>query len=307
MQLAPIVLFVYNRTWHTKQTLEALAKNELSDQSRLIIYADGPKENASEEDKKKIQEVRNIIKEKQWCKSVEIIESEKNNGLASSIILGVSEVVEKHGQIIVLEDDLITSPYFLKYMNEALALYKNEENVFAISGFMYPLLKKIPTTSFISFGESWGWGTWKRAWNFFEPDGKKLLDLLIEKNLTNKFDFNNSYPFTQMLIDQIAGKNSSWAIRWCATIFLNEKLMLVPNMSLVRNIGNDGSGTHTLSNDSLSPLSLLNLNITLKKIPIIESIETRNAIVRFFLFYNGSISRTNKILLQFKKLWNHLR
>lgn len=307
MHLAPIVLFAYNRARHTKLTLEALEKNELSDQSVLIIYADGPKENASEEDKKKIQEVRTIIKEKQWCKSVEIIESEKNNGLAYSIIKGVSEVVEKYGKVIVLEDDLITSPCFLKYMNEALDLYKDEENVYAISGFMYPLLKKIQTTSFISFGESWGWGTWKRAWDFFEPDGKKLLDQLIEKNLTRKFDFNSTSPFTQMLKDQISGKNNSWAIRWCATIFLKEKFMLVPGISLVKNIGNDGSGTHSGLSDSISPLDLLNFKINVNKIPIKESKETRKAIAHFFLIYNRSVNRTKRILLHFKKLWNHLK
>ena len=137
--LAPIVLFVYNRPWHTEQTLNALMQNELADQSVLYIYADGPKENATEEQLKKIEEVRHVIRTKKWCKEVHIIESEKNKGLADSIINGVTEIVNKYGKVIVLEDDIVTSKGFLKYMNEALELYKEEDKVYHISGYMFPV------------------------------------------------------------------------------------------------------------------------------------------------------------------------
>ena len=172
---APIVLFVYNRPWHTLQTLNALMKNELADQHVLYIYSDGPKIKAANDEVKKIEEVRKLIRTKQWCKEVYIVESETNRGLADSIINGVTEIVNKHGKIIVLEDDLITSAGFLNYMNIALNLYKNEKNVMHISGYMFPTEKKLPETFFLVFTSCWGWGTWDRAWQSFDLSARNLL------------------------------------------------------------------------------------------------------------------------------------
>src|SRR5687767_6286773 len=104
--LAPIVLFVYNRPWHTLKTLEALSKNFLADQSKLYVYADGEKDDASDSSKHRIKEVRQLIREKKWCAEVEIIEHQRNLGLADSVTKGVTEILDKHGRIIVLEDDI---------------------------------------------------------------------------------------------------------------------------------------------------------------------------------------------------------
>ncbi len=131
--LAPIILFTYNRPWHTRQTIEALQKNLYADKSRLIILSDGPK---TEIDVPKVQKVREYIKTVKGFRSIEIIEREKNWGLANNIIDGVTRIINEYGKIIVLEDDIVTSPYFLKFMNEALEFYKDEERVMHISGYM---------------------------------------------------------------------------------------------------------------------------------------------------------------------------
>jgi GT2 family glycosyltransferase len=210
-QLAPIILFVYNRPQHTLQTLNALQNNELSKDSVLYIFADGIKENASSETIQKINETRKIIKNKKWCKEVFIIEREQNFGLAKSVIMGVTEIINNYHKAIVLEDDLVTSPYFLKYMNEALDKYEHINSVACISGYIYPI-NNLPDLFFIKGADCWGWATWKRAWDLFEPNSQILLDQIIEKGLEREFDFDGSYPYVQMLKNQVAGLNNSWAI-----------------------------------------------------------------------------------------------
>lgn len=270
MTLAPIILFAYNRPSHTLQTLEALALNELAKESVLYIFSDGIKENADSNSIQKINETREIIKSKQWCKEVIIIERQQNFGLAKSVIEGVTEIINKFQKVIVLEDDLVTSPYFLKFMNETLHKYEKEESVACISAYIYPI-DNLPELFFIKGADCWGWATWKRAWDLFEPDGSKLLNIIESKKLTSEFDLNKSYPYTKMLREQISGLNHSWAIRWYASAFIKNKLCLYPGKSLVNNIGTDGSGTHDGSTDvyntvvAQAPIILKDLKIEVNK------------------------------------------
>ena len=148
MPLAPIILFCYNRPEHTRKTLLSLKQNYLAEQSTLIIYVDGPKAEASEEQKNRIAEVKKVIREDQWCKDVMIIESDTNKGLASSVMQGVTETVNKYGKVIVLEDDLVSDTWFLKFMNEALTVYENSSDVACISGYIYPVKGILPETFF---------------------------------------------------------------------------------------------------------------------------------------------------------------
>jgi hypothetical protein len=240
-QLAPIVLFVYNRPWHTRQTVEALQQDELAAQNDLFIFCDGSK---SVVERESVSQVREYVRGINGFKSVKVFEREKNFGLASSIISGVTEIVNKQGKIIVLEDDMVTSPYFLRYMNYALELYENEEKVISIHGYVYPIKAKLPVTFFLKGADCWGWGTWKRGWDLFEADGSKLLNELQDRKLERRFDFNGTYDYIGMLKGQIEGKNDSWAVRWYASALLNDRLTLYPGQSLVQNIGNDASGTH---------------------------------------------------------------
>lgn len=241
MTLAPIILFVYNRPQHTLSTIKALKQNYLAEGSEIYIFSDGFK---NESDKRKVDEVRSIIKGITGFKRISVIEREKNIGLANSVISGVTEIINKFGKVIVLEDDLVTSPYFLQYMNEALELYEKEENVISIHGYIYPIKRELPETFFIKGADCWGWATWKRGWDLFEPDGRKLLNQLKENNLFNDFDLGGSVKNIKMLKKQIAKKNDSWAIRWHASAFIKNKLTLYPGKSLVKNIGTDGEGTH---------------------------------------------------------------
>lgn len=278
LNLSPIALFVYNRPGHTKQTIEALQKNELAVESDLIIFSDGPKNEGA---KLGVHEVREYLKSINGFRSIRIIERKENYGLAKSIIAGVGEVVNKYGKIIVLEDDLIASPYFLRYMNEALVYYEAEESVISIHGYIYPVKGEIPETFFIKGADCWGWATWKRGWDLFESDGKKLLQELEARKLNKEFDFDGSYPYIQMLKGQIKGFNNSWAIRWYASAFLRNKLTLYPGHSLVSNIGFDNSGIHTGKTRAFY-VSIYNQPIKINQMPIGENEGARLAIIKYF-------------------------
>ena len=175
MSLAPIALFVYNRLEHLEKTINALQNNILALDSELYIFSDGAKDEKSSE---QVNKIRKYIKTISEFKKIIVIEREKNLGLANSIISGVTEVINKYGKIIVLEDDMVTSRYFLKYMNEALEYYENEDRVISIHGYIYPVKKELPNTFFMKGADCWGWATWKRGWDLFEHDGKKLLQEL---------------------------------------------------------------------------------------------------------------------------------
>jgi Glycosyl transferase family 2 len=278
MKLAPIALFTYNRLIHTRRTLEALQKNEWANESELYIFSDGPK---TEKEVNTIKETRNYLHTIDGFKSVTIIERETNLGLAANIISGVNQILDRYDNIIVLEDDLITSPYFLRYLNDGLALYENEKEVISIHGYLYPVRGPLPETFFIKIADCYGWATWKRGWDLFEPDGNKLLHSLIESKQEFAFDFQDTYPFTQMLKDQTEGKNNSWAIRWYASAFLKNKLTLFPGKSLVNHIGSDGSGTHSGFSDVLDT-SISERRIEVSKIKIVQDEQAYKAFVRFF-------------------------
>lgn len=277
MSNAPIVLFVYNRLEHTKRTVEALRMNDLSITSDLYIYSDGAKDIHSEI---KVKNVRDYLSTISGFKSINIIKSNVNLGLANSIINGVTEIVNRFGKIIVLEDDHITSPFFLRFMNQALEMYKDEKEVASIHGYIYPITE-LPETFFIKGADCWGWATWSRAWQYFEPDGKKLMEIIRSNKTKKEFNFNNSYDYYRMLENQIEGKNDSWAIRWYASAFINNMYTLYPGQSLVYNSGNDGTGTHSKS--SFNYNVKLAQKINLNKIAILENIENRK---KFEIYFN---------------------
>jgi len=241
MNFAPIVLFTYKRLWHTKQTVEALQKNLYADQSELFIFSDGAK---NEKDELKVKEVREYLKTIKGFKKIEIIERDKNWGLANNIIDGVTEIVNNFGKVIVLEDDIITSPYFLKYMNEALERYEEEKKVMHISGYMFPIKTDgLPDTFFLKPTSCWGWATWKRAWKYFERSPQKQIKLLSKEQIKD-FNLNNSYNYWSQVILNYEGKLHTWAIFWYLSVYLKRGLSLHPRESLTKNIGTDETGTH---------------------------------------------------------------
>lgn len=239
---APIALFVFNRPDHTLQTLDRLKKNELAAESELFIFSDGPR---SPKDETGVNQVRIIARQVNGFKNVKVIEREYNMGLAKSIINGVSELVDIYGRVIVFEDDLISSPYILKYFNDALGRYQDDKKVMHISSYIFPLGNTdLPETFFFRAAFSWGWATWARAWKNFEPDIDKLIAQFDNEKI-QQFSIEGTMNFWKQMQDFKAGKNNSWAIRWYASIFLTGGLTLNPSRSLVHNIGHDGSGTHS--------------------------------------------------------------
>jgi hypothetical protein len=278
MALAPIVLFVYNRPWHTKQTVEALLKNIYASESELFIFSDGPKnENVTE----KVNEVRNYIKSLSGFKSINIIESSENKGLADSIIEGVTDVVNQYGKIIVLEDDIVTSPGFLKYMNDALTLYEMDEKVMHISGYVFPVKEILPITFFYNSTSCWGWATWAHAWKYFNNDANSLLDKINNAKIIHQFNIEGSYDFLSQLIENKNGKMKTWAVKWYASVFLNNGLSLHPYPSLVNNIGNDGNGENCGKTDIYN-WEYLAEYIPIKRIKLKESRNARKHISNFF-------------------------
>jgi hypothetical protein len=287
MNCAPIALFVYNRPWHTRQTVEALQKNELAEDSDLFIFSDAPKK---PEAAAAVQEVRDYISHISGFKSIKIIEREENMGLANSIINGVTKVCGEYDRVIVLEDDLVTTPYFLRFMNDALDLYEHEESIISIHGYMYPVMENLPETFFLRGADCWGWATWKRGWGLFEPDGGKLLASLKSQHLEREFNFGGSYDYLGMLDSQVKGENDSWAIRWYASAFLKNKLTLYPGRSLVLNIGNDNSGTHCGATEIFSG-DIIARPVAVGGIPIVARLEARSAVAKYFATDKDSLLR----------------
>lgn len=284
-KLAPIALFVYNRPDHTRRTLLSLQKNVLADESRLFIFSDAAKTDA---DKAKVNEVRKIIKEVTGFKSVKVIERIENMGLASSIISGVTQLVNEYGNIIVFEDDLLSSPYTLQYFNEALSRYADEEKVMNISAYMYNLKgANLPETFFFRAISSWGWATWARAWNNFEPDIDKLLNQ-FDADKKHRFTIDNTMNFWRQVREFKAGKNNSWAIRWYASIFLNGGLSLNPSHSLINNIGHDGTGVHSNIEDTYT-VRVAQQPITYFPDVIEEHPAGYEAVKNFFKYRKGSL------------------
>jgi len=296
MSLAPIAVFAYNRSDHFRRVTEALARNPEATASRLFIYSDAPKNASAAE---RVAQVRSHARNIKGFGSVEVVEQQSNQGVARSIINGVTDLATKFGSVIVLEDDLLPSPHFLAYMNDALCFYANDDRVISVHGYSYPVSTKLPDTFFLRGADCWGWATWKRGWDLFEPDGRKLLSELERKNLTRRFDLDNSYQFTQMLRDCIAGRNDSWAIRWHASAFLQGKLTLYPGSSQVQNIGADGSGIHVSNTRSFDNIEW-GRAVTVGNIDVEESQLARRAFAAYLAQLRPSM--TMRVLRRLRKL-----
>lgn len=275
---APLALFVYNRLRLTQQTIDALVANDLAPETDLFIFSDGPK---SSDDAARVSGVRSYVGSISGFRSITLKSQPRNLGLSASIISGVTELCEKFGRVIVVEDDLITSRHFLLYMNSALDMYKDDQDVISIHGYVYPLQTRIGETFFLRGADCWGWATWKRGWDLFKGDAGALLTELEKSGLQREFDFKY-YPYTEMLRQQARGRNDSWAIRWYASAFLLGKLTLYPGRSLVQNVGTDGSGTHSGWAFGTRRESVATAKVQVNRLPLIEDALARREFERFF-------------------------
>ena len=285
MKLAPIVIFCYNRPHHLKKTLNSLKKNKLSKQSDVWFFSDGHKQE-DKKNEKLVNSVRSIIKNTNGFKKKKIIFHQGNIGLKKNILNGVSKVLKKYKKVIVLEDDIEVSVFFLKYMNDSLNKYQKKRKVWHISGWNYDINFKnnMEEVFFIKNMNCWGWGTWQDRWRkiIIKPD---FFIKKFDTQMINKFDLSNSLNNWSQLLRNKNKKLKTWAIFWNATIFYNNGLCLNPLKSLTRNIGFDGSGTNSLKiykkKKKLSNLKKFNYpdkleeNLIIKK-EIIQSFKKKN-------------------------------
>jgi hypothetical protein len=243
---SPVALFAFNRPDHTAKTLEALSKNDLASETDVTIFCDGPR---SEEDHESVAAVRAVAQKASGFGRVSMVERSQNLGLAGSVIRGVTEMLRGNETVIVVEDDLVTVPFFLSFMNEGLERYANEERVISVCAYTHPTEKTLPEVFFLPGAHCWGWATWRRGWDLFEHDPFKCLDELDRRGLLFEFDVNGAAPYSHFMLRAAIGEADSWALRWMASAISNNKLSLYPGRSLVDNIGNEGSGTNAGQHD----------------------------------------------------------
>lgn len=313
-ELAPIVIFAYNRVDHLKATIDHLKKNELAKDSDVYIYSDAAK---SIEDLSKVDEVRKYLKTINGFSSLKIVEREYNWGLSRSIIDGVTSVVNKYGKIIVLEDDLVTSPYFLNFMNDGLNTYKNVSKVCQIMGYSYVERFKeeynLDETYFVKGSDCLGWATWRDAWLFFSADSYELIATIEKNRQQREFNRNDTYNYMEMLNQQAKGEVDSWAIRWYASAFLNNLYTLYPLKSLVLHIGNDGEGANYNSIDSkYDPLNVsVNMSdrVPVIKMDVLEKTNTNLAYNAYLRSYKRPlwIKLKNKLRLLLRNVMSKLK
>lgn len=244
--LAPVILFVYNRLDHTRQTVEALQKNELAAESTLYVFADGAKEDATDEQREKVQDVRNYIHSITGFKEIIIVEAPKNKGLANSVITGVTKVINKHGKVIVVEDDIVTHPFFLRFMNDCLDVYEKRHDIFMIGGFgrniKFPLFHK-NDVYLVHRSNSWGWSTWKDRWMKADWNVGDYDTMCTDIIAQEKFN-RGGFDMFSLLKAQMEGRIDSWAIRWDYCMYKNNAFCVNPVKTFIRNQGLDGSGIH---------------------------------------------------------------
>jgi glycosyltransferase involved in cell wall biosynthesis len=242
-ELAPIALFVYNRPEHLRRTVESLRANKIAQRSDLFVFADGAK---NESVASAVGAVRKFIRTIEGFKSVTLTERDRNFGLAASVITGVTQLVEQFGRVIAVEDDLLTAPDFLNFMNCALERYRDEGRMFSVSGFNFAVNTPgdYPYDVFCSCRcSSWGWGTWKDRWEKTDWSVSDFGEFRSDKVQQRSFN-RGGEDLSRMLALQMAGKIDSWAIRWAYAHFTHNAAALLPVVSRVYNIGLDGSGVH---------------------------------------------------------------
>ncbi len=287
MVLAPIAFFCFNRADKTKLALEALVKNHLAKDSEIYIFCDGPR---NIKDLSHIEEVHKVVESFKGFKKKHVFKREINYGPQFSIIYGINQVFEKHNSIIVIEDDIITSKDFLKFINNSLEFYKDEKNIWCVTGFNYPnslisYPKNYKEDIFFVKGKnaSWGWGGWKDRWQKIDFDVKDYEAFKQNPESIKSFNRAGSNMF-DMLRMQKEGRIKAWDIQMCYAMFKNSGYALHPIKPITKNIGFDASGTHTESNQDITNFDFENFSdFKLKKL---SDIPNNNLAEKSYLDYH---------------------
>ena len=271
------MLFVYNRPDLLKKVITNLKKNSLSKKSELYIFSDAAKKNKF--DFVNVSSVRNYIKKIKGFKKINIIERKKNLGLYENITSGLNLIFKKKKTAIILEDDILVSKHFLKYMNDSLKFYKNNIKVGSICGSLPFLSKNLPNTFFLHYQDCWGWATWKRSWKLYSHNSSLLLKKINQKKLKKKFDLDNNYKFSKYLKENII-KKRSWATNWYASLFIKKKINLFPGYQMCKNIGFGSMSTNSKIEFELFDLSFKKIEV--KKIDLQESILGYKELTKYY-------------------------
>ncbi len=286
MKLSPIAIFAFNRPEYLERLLTSLQRNREFLDSPTFLFIDGSRNHT---ENKKVLEVEAIARSKEWARNLQIIKSDSNRGLSKSLMAGIDLVLNLYDRIIVLEDDLIVGETFLEYCNRGLDLYELFPNVASIQGYTVDVHYTARDTYFLRGADCWGWATWKNRWVEMTRDGSQLLSRLSDAKLQTEFDLDGAYPYTQMLRRQADGKLDSWAIRWHASMFLQNRVSLYPRRTLVENLGQDGSGTHSGSK-KFEPRELVFFRPELSEIQVAETKKVRKEIKRVLRKKYGTYS-----------------
>lgn len=251
MSFAPIVMFVYNRADHFEKTVTALSKCAEAVQSDLCIFSDAAK---SEKDAEQVEAVRRLahrVKQSGDFKSVRITESKENKGLANSVISGVTQVMEQYGRVIVLEDDCVPSPFFLRYMNTCLDFYDQDHTIGSVAGYAPPIVfpDDYEKDVFAAYRScSWGWATWKDRWENVDWRLDSIQELYHNPDLIKKLNSCGTDRFVRLYRQTKSNKNS-WSVKFGYHLVRNDRLTVYPRFSYIDNIGCDSTGVHSKAGD----------------------------------------------------------
>jgi glycosyltransferase involved in cell wall biosynthesis len=289
----PIAVFAYNRPRHLDRLIECLLNSELFSRSPVFVFCDGARDQHAQE---AVAQTRSVAR-RRLGSIAKVIDSARNMGLAQSIIAGVTELCDRYGSVIVLEDDLELHPRCLEFLNAAIRHYANDAGVYHVNAYRYPL-PPASTPHLSRLTSSWGWATWQRAWINFEADAAKLESRIKDASLISAMDFDGAFPYYDMLRNQVRGKIDSWAIRWYASTLLRSGLAVCPNVSQVRNHGFDGTGVHS----GVSSIYNVDLGTASEDWPacIAEDMVNYRQMQTFFCSIRGSWSR--RILRKLKRM-----
>ena len=244
--MTPVVLFVYNRPLHTKEVLQSLSDCMYAKEVILYIFSDAPKNEKAVET---VQQVRSIIADEKWKNcfhEVIVIEAEKNKGLATSVITGVTQVVDKHGQVVVIEDDNRVAKDFIDYMRRGLEFYRDNPQIGSIGAFKIPFaLPKDYQHDVFLMGRStsYAWATWKDRWDLIDWDVSDYETFRNNRKERARFDEYGA-DRSHMLDAQMQGRIDSWAIRFSYAMFKHNLFAILPVQTRVENTGFDGTGVH---------------------------------------------------------------
>jgi len=293
-----ICIFAYKRPTHLKRVLDALAANPLAAGLPLIVFVDGPR---GEADQAAVAEVVAAAHQAKGFLSVEVRPNPENLGLYRSLTGGISEILAEYESIIVLEDDILTSPYFLQFMLDGMELYQDSPEVGSITGYTPPITQGLPETFFLRGADCWGWATWRDRWALYRHDAKAMAREIRDRGLAREFDLLGHYPYLAMLEGRAAGKNNSWAICWHASCFLAGKLILYPGKSLISNIGLDNSGEHCGPSALMSTKIVDEHSIKVQSIPQVVDPGIFNIYSSHFIVTNQVMNRVISLFLMVTK------